>query len=56
MSRQRISRSIAAANTGMSAGRSKVCWIEGASHVDLYDKDPYIIRAVAKLADFFRAL
>ena len=29
-------------------------WIEGATHVDLYDKDEYVTPAVAKLADFFR--
>jgi fermentation-respiration switch protein FrsA (DUF1100 family) len=30
-------------------------WIDGASHVDLYDKEQYVGPAVAKLADFFRA-
>ncbi|MFE5086517.1 alpha/beta hydrolase [Streptomyces mirabilis] len=30
-------------------------WIEGASHVDLYDKEPYVGPAVEKLTDFFRA-
>ncbi|MDQ3809213.1 MAG: alpha/beta hydrolase [Chloroflexota bacterium] len=29
-------------------------WIEGASHVDLYDKDEYVTPAIAKLSDFFR--
>jgi fermentation-respiration switch protein FrsA (DUF1100 family) len=29
-------------------------WIEGASHVDLYDKEQYVTPAVAKLADFYR--
>lgn len=29
-------------------------WIDGASHVDLYDKEPYVGLAVEKLADFFR--
>ena len=28
-------------------------WIEGASHVDLYDKPEYVDPAVAKLSDFF---
>jgi hypothetical protein len=30
-------------------------WIEGASHVDLYDKDEYVRPAVAKLTDFYKA-
>lgn len=29
-------------------------WIEGAGHVDLYDRDEHVTPAVAKLADFFR--
>jgi uncharacterized protein len=29
-------------------------WIEGASHVDLYDKPQYVTPAVAKLTQFFR--
>ncbi|MDX6259537.1 MAG: uncharacterized protein QOH84_1225 [Kribbellaceae bacterium] len=28
-------------------------WIDGASHVDLYDKDEYVTSAVAKLAEFY---
>ncbi|CAM5465117.1 alpha/beta hydrolase [Streptomyces aurantiogriseus] len=28
-------------------------WIDGASHVDLYDKDEYVTPAIAKLTDFF---
>ncbi|MFT3775853.1 MAG: alpha/beta hydrolase [Minicystis sp.] len=28
-------------------------WIDGASHVDLYDRDPHVETAVVKLADFF---
>lgn len=28
-------------------------WIDGASHIDLYDKEEYVPTAVAKLADFF---
>lgn len=28
-------------------------WIDGASHVDLYDKEPYLPTAVSKLASFF---
>ncbi|WP_443071093.1 alpha/beta hydrolase [Streptomyces sp. NBC_01476] len=30
-------------------------WIEGASHVDLYDKDAYVTPAVAELTAFFRS-
>ncbi|SCF84908.1 hypothetical protein GA0115259_1035613 [Streptomyces sp. MnatMP-M17] len=30
-------------------------WIDGASHVDLYDKEPYVGPAAEKLAGFFRA-
>ena len=29
-------------------------WIDGASHVDLYDKEPYVGLAVEKLTDFFQ--
>ena len=29
-------------------------WIEGASHVDLYDKDEYVTPAVTRLADFYK--
>ena len=30
-------------------------WIEGATHVDLYDKDEYVTPAVDKLTDFYTA-
>jgi hypothetical protein len=30
------------------------CRIDGASHVVLYDKDPYVTPAIAKLAELFR--
>jgi fermentation-respiration switch protein FrsA (DUF1100 family) len=30
-------------------------WIEGASHVDLYDKEQYMTPTLAKLTDFFEA-
>jgi fermentation-respiration switch protein FrsA (DUF1100 family) len=30
-------------------------WVEGATHVDLYDKEEYLPVVIAKLADFFRA-
>lgn len=29
-------------------------WIEGANHVDLYDKEEYVPQAVAKMTEFFR--
>jgi fermentation-respiration switch protein FrsA (DUF1100 family) len=29
-------------------------WIEGASHVDLYDRDQYVTPAVARLVNFYR--
>ena len=32
----------------------ELAWIEGASHVDLYDKPEYVDPAVAKLSDFFQ--
>jgi uncharacterized protein len=32
----------------------ELVWIEGASHVDLYDKPEYVVPAVAKLSDFFQ--
>ncbi|RSM87852.1 alpha/beta hydrolase [Kibdelosporangium aridum] len=35
-------------------GPKKLSWIEGASHVDLYDKEPYVGTAVAELAEFYR--
>ncbi|MEU6971569.1 alpha/beta hydrolase [Kitasatospora aureofaciens] len=36
-----------------ATGPKELHWIEGASHVDLYDKKVYIDPAVDKLADFF---
>ncbi|MFJ3712807.1 MULTISPECIES: hypothetical protein [unclassified Streptomyces] len=30
-------------------------WIDGAGHVDLYDKEQHVGPAVEKLTDFFRA-
>lgn len=29
-------------------------WIDGATHIDLYDKDEYVPTAVAKLTGFFK--
>jgi fermentation-respiration switch protein FrsA (DUF1100 family) len=34
-------------------GPKEIFWIDGASHVDLYDKKPYVDPAVDKLAGFF---
>lgn len=36
-------------------GPKELHWIDGASHVDLYDKEQYVGPAVAKLTDFFGA-
>jgi len=36
-----------------AAGPKELHWIEGASHVDLYDKKEFIDPAVEKLGDFF---
>ena len=36
-------------------GSKELVWIEGASHVDLYDKDEYVTPAVEKLDGFFAA-
>ena len=36
-------------------GPKELAWIEGASHVDLYDKDAYVTPAVEKLDGFFAA-
>ncbi|MFI6080631.1 alpha/beta hydrolase [Streptomyces sp. NPDC051217] len=36
-------------------GPKELHWIDGASHIDLYDKEPYVGAAVAKLTGFFGA-
>jgi uncharacterized protein len=36
-----------------ATGPKEVHWIDGASHVDLYDKEQYVAPAVDKLAGFF---
>lgn len=36
-------------------GPKELHWIDGASHVDLYDKEQYVGPAVARLTAFFRA-
>ena len=38
-----------------AGGPKELAWIEGASHVDLYDKEQYVTPAVEKLGDFFAA-
>ena len=38
----------------MAREPKELFWIEGASHVDLYDKPQFVGPAVARLADFFR--
>ncbi|SEP09923.1 hypothetical protein SAMN05216267_11031, partial [Actinacidiphila rubida] len=35
-------------------GPKEMVWVEGASHVDLYDKEPYVGEAVERLDGFFR--
>jgi fermentation-respiration switch protein FrsA (DUF1100 family) len=37
-----------------AVGPKELHWIDGASHVDLYDKPEYVNPAVAHLADFFQ--
>jgi uncharacterized protein len=32
----------------------ELCWIDGATHVALYDKEEYVTPAIAKLTEFFR--
>ncbi|MEV8288549.1 alpha/beta hydrolase [Streptomyces niveus] len=36
-----------------ASGTKELAWIEGASHIDLYDKDTYVLPAVGRLAGFF---
>jgi fermentation-respiration switch protein FrsA (DUF1100 family) len=36
-----------------AGGPKEAHWIEGASHVDLYDREQYVGPAVDKLASFF---
>jgi fermentation-respiration switch protein FrsA (DUF1100 family) len=47
------------ANTMQSFERAKepkeLFWVDGATHVDLYDKEPFVPTVVSKLADFFNA-
>lgn len=36
-----------------AVGPKRIHWIEGASHVDLYDKEQYVGPAVEQLREFF---
>ena len=36
-----------------ACGPKELFLVKGASHVDMYDKEPYVSEAVVKLADFF---
>lgn len=36
-----------------AAGPKELVWIKGASHFDLYDRQPYVGQALDRLADFF---
>jgi fermentation-respiration switch protein FrsA (DUF1100 family) len=38
-----------------ATGPKELFWVEGASHVDLYDKDEFVKPAVEKLAEFYDA-
>jgi hypothetical protein len=38
-----------------AAGPKELHWIEGASHVDLYDKEEYVAPAIARLTEFYQA-
>ncbi|MFI9756996.1 alpha/beta hydrolase [Streptomyces sp. NPDC051963] len=39
----------------VAGGPKELHWIDGASHVDLYDKEQYVGPAVSRMADFFGA-
>jgi fermentation-respiration switch protein FrsA (DUF1100 family) len=34
-------------------GFKELVWIDGASHVDLYDRDQYVKPAITRLTEFF---
>jgi fermentation-respiration switch protein FrsA (DUF1100 family) len=36
-----------------AAGSKELVWIDGASHVDLYDRDKYVKPAVDRLTEYF---
>jgi fermentation-respiration switch protein FrsA (DUF1100 family) len=36
-------------------GPKELFWIDGATHVDLYDKDEYVPGVISELARFFAA-
>lgn len=37
-----------------ASGPKELIWLDGASHVDLYDKDEYVFPAITRLTGFFR--
>jgi fermentation-respiration switch protein FrsA (DUF1100 family) len=37
-----------------ATGPKEVQWIQGASHVDLYDREPYVSEAVDRIDGFFQ--
>jgi uncharacterized protein len=39
-----------------ATGPKELHWIDGATHVDLYDREPYVTQAVSKLTEFFGSL
>jgi len=39
---------------GKAQEPKELFWIEGATHIDLYDKEPYVPIAVKKLSEFFK--
>lgn len=39
-----------------AVGPKEIYWVDGASHVDLYDKEEYVGPALQRLSDFFSAL
>jgi uncharacterized protein len=36
-----------------AVGPKELFWVDGATHIDLYDKGEYVTLAVAKLSEFF---
>lgn len=50
---QAITRGFSEQAVATAGESAELYLIEGASHVDLYDRDPYVAQAVAKLVDFF---
>jgi fermentation-respiration switch protein FrsA (DUF1100 family) len=40
----------------LAKGEKELFIVEGATHIDLYDKPEYVDQIVPKLADFFKVL